>query len=212
MTRLRQLLLALLLAVLLAPPALAQKSKKLHFGVTGGINFATWRGSDVGPGATRRTGFHAGGVVTNDLSEAFSIQTGLVYSQEGSGANLGGGVTGSINVDYLRVPLLLKAATTLRGTTPIRPYLYAGPAVSFKVHCRVTAKSGTQSAAADCTDPSLSLQIRSTDVSADFGAGVDIGRVTLGGRYQLGFRSVDGTSASSDVKNSVFAITAGFRF
>jgi len=212
MTRLRQLTLALLLTALLAPAAMAQRATRLHVGVTGGINFATWRGSDVGSGATRRTGFHAGGVVTHDLSEALSIQTGLVYSQEGSGADLGGGLTGEIKVDYLRVPLVLRAATTLRGTTPIRPYLLAGPAVSFRVRCRVAAKSGTQSAEADCSDPSVGLKIQSTDVALDFGAGVDIGRITLGGRYQLGLRSVDDTGGNADVKNSVLAISAGYRF
>jgi hypothetical protein len=72
------------------------QGRKLYFGVAAGINFAKWTGDDVGSGAERRTAFHGGGTVGLDLSQAFSLQSGLSYSQEGTGADLGGGVSGAI--------------------------------------------------------------------------------------------------------------------
>jgi hypothetical protein len=188
------------------------QGRRPYFGVVAGINFAKWTGSDVGSGSKRRTAFHGGGTVGIPLSQAVTIQSGLMYSQEGTGADLGGGVSGSIKVDYLVVPLELKAGTTLTGTTPIRPYLLAGARVGFKTRCKVEASSGGASAEVDCDDPSLQLQLKGTDFGLNFGAGVEIGRVTIGGRYTLGLTSVDDTGGNADVKNSVLAISGGYRF
>jgi hypothetical protein len=202
--------LGLMLVVAIVVPAHGQ-GRKLHLAAVGGVNFATWTGDDVGSGAERRTGFHAGGTLGLDLSQAITVQTGLIYSQEGTGAQAGG-VSGSVKVDYLEVPLELKAGTTLRGTTPIRPYLQAGAGVGFKTRCKLEGSSGGVSAEIDCDDPSVQLQLKGTDFGLRFGAGVDVGRFGVGGRYQLGLTSLDDSGGNADVKNSVLAITAGFRF
>jgi hypothetical protein len=202
--------LAFLVGIAVTPTA--AQTKKVHFGVTGGANFATWTGSDVGSGAKRRTGFTGGGMVTMHLSPAAAVQTGLRYSQEGTGADLGSGISGSFKVDYLRVPLYLKVGTKLQGTTPIYPHLYAGPAVGFKVRCKVEASSGSQSAEADCDDPSIQAKVKSTDFGLHFGAGVDIGHFNLGGRYELGLTSIDDSGGGADIKNSVLAVVAGYDF
>ena len=201
----------ILLSLMVAHSGSAQRHRP-RFSVVGGVNFATWRGSDVGSGATTRTAVHAGALATLDLNRAVSIQSGLVYSQQGTGADVGGGVTGTIKVDYLLVPFYVLAGTTLQGTTPLRPYLYAGPAVGLKVHCRVEASNGGTSASADCDDPSVGLKVKGTDFGLHFGAGVGFGRFTVGGRYQLGLSSIDDTGGNANIKNSVFAITAGYQF
>jgi hypothetical protein len=207
----RDLVAGLAVLAIAAPEAAAQGHRP-YVAVVAGINFAKWVGDDVGPGSERRTAFHGGGLVGLGLSPALSLQSGLVYSQEGTGADLGGGVSGSVKVDYLTVPLEFKAGTTLSGTTPIRPYLLAGARVGFKTRCKVEASGGSASAEVDCDDPGLQLQLKSTDFGLNFGAGVEIGRVTIGGRYTMGLTSIDDTGGSADVKNSVLAITGGFRF
>lgn len=68
------------------------------------------------------------------------------------------------------------------------------------------------SAEADCDDQTVQLQVEGTDFGLRFGAGVEIGRFMLGGRYQLGLTSIDESSGNADIKNSVLAVTAGFRF
>ena len=202
--------LAFLVGIAVTP--MTAQTKKVQFGVTGGVNFATWTGDDVGSGAKRRTGFTGGGMVTMSLSPAAAVQTGLRYSQEGTGADLGGGISGSFKVDYLRVPLYLKVGTKLQGTTPIYPHLYAGPAVGFKVRCKIEASSGGQSAEVDCDDPSLQAKVKSTDFGVHFGVGVDIGHFNLGGRYELGLTSIDDSGGGADIKNSVLAVVAGYDF
>ena len=210
MRRPTSLVACLFFVALAAAPVSAQS--KPAFGVTAGVNFATWTGDDVGNGAKRRTGFTGGGMVTLGLSPAIALQTGLRYSQEGTGADLGGGISGSFKVDYLRVPLYLKAGTMLQGSTPIYPHLYAGPAVGFKVRCKLEASNGSQSAEADCDDPTVQAKIKSTDFGLHFGVGVDIGDFNLGGRYELGLTSIDDSGANTDVKNSVLAIVGGYTF
>ena len=190
----------------------AAQAKKVEFGIEAGLNFATWTGDDVGGGASRRTGFFGGGVVTLNLSPSFALQSGVIYSQEGTGVDAGGGITGAVKVDYVRIPVYLRAGTKLQGTTPISPYLYAGPAVSFKVRCKIEASSGSQSAEADCDEPGIGAEIKSTDFGVHVGAGVGIGKFSVGARYQLGLTSLDDTGADADIKNSVLAVSAGFTF
>jgi len=221
--------LGLVIALAAAWPATAQDSvsvaatpqhtaaprahQRIRIGPVAGVNFATWTGNDVGSGATRRTGVHAGIMVTGELGRIFALQTGALYSQEGTGVELPGTtITGSFKVDYVRVPLLLQARMALPGSG-IRPYALTGPALGIKVHCRIEAESGGQSAAADCDDPTVGLNLTTTDFGWVFGLGLDIGRFTVGGRYQLGLKSIDDTSnTASDVKNSLLALTAGYSF
>lgn len=211
MTRLTELLVVAALTAGVAP-ALSSQATRPTIAVVGGLNFAKWRGDDVGSGAETRTGFHAGGMVTLGLGPSLALQSGLVYSQEGTSADAGGGVTGTVQMDYIQIPLYLKLHTTLQGSTPLRPYLHAGPALGIQVRCRLKASSGSASASADCDDPAVGLDTKGTQFGVHFGAGVDFGRFTLGGRYQMGLTSLDDSGADADVKNSVLALTAGYRF
>jgi hypothetical protein len=203
--------LVLLPSLLAAHAGNAQRHHP-RFSVVGGVNFAKFRGSDVGSGVTTRTGFHLGGLVTAAATPSLAFQTGLVYSQEGTSADAGGGLTGAVKIDYLQVPLYLKVHTTLQGTTPLSPHLYIGPAIGYKVRCKVEASNGGTTASADCDDPTVGLSIKTTEFGIHFGAGVDFGRFTVGGRYQLGLSSLDDSGGNADVKNSVVAVTAGYQF
>lgn len=218
-------LTGLFLAAILAGPLAAQDSTpaprhrprspyhKVTISPVGGVNFATWGGKDTGPGATRRTGLHAGVMITAGISRLMAFEAGALYSQEGTGVDVPGStVVGGINVDYIRVPVLLKARATLQEL-PVHPYLVAGSAFGFKVKCEVEARSGTQSSTVQCDDPALGLNLTSLDIGLVLGAGVDIGRLTVGLRYQPGLRSIDDTSNEpSDVHNTLLALTAGFAF
>ena len=211
MRRLAMVAITLVVAASAAGAVAAQRAKPRIMAI-GGLNFARLTGRDAGSGIKTRTGVHGGALVTVALAPSIAVQSGLFYSQEGTSGDAGYGITVAIKIDYLELPFYLKVHTTLQGTTPLRPYLLAGPAVGFKVHCRVEASNGSNSAGADCTDPAVGLDVKGTQFGLHFGGGVEIGRVLLGGRYQLGLSSIDNSGANADVKNSVFAITAGFGF
>ena len=211
MKRLMTLALVVLLTAMVVLPIVAQTGK-IRFSAMAGLNFAKLRGKDAGSGLKTRTGLHGGGLVSAELGPSLAVQSGLYYSQEGTSVDVGGGITGTVKIDYLEVPLYLRGHTTLQGTTPLRPYLYAGPALGFKVGCTIEASNGTNSASVNCDDPTANFDVKGTQFGLHFGAGVEIGRFSLGGRYQLGLRSIDNTGGNADVKNSVFALSAGYRF
>lgn len=186
---------------------------KVTIGPVIGLNFATWSGADVGDGFSRRTGLHGGLMITAAVSRVVSVQVGAMYSQEGTGVEpTPGGVRGSFKVDYVRVPLLLKAGSPLPGSK-VRPYALLGPTLGIKVRCRIEATDGTQSASIDCEDPAIGLNLTTADLGLVLGFGVDVGRVTAGVRYQPGLRSIDDTSNdAAEVHNNLLAITAGYAF
>ena len=189
------------------------RKKRVTVGPVAGVNFATWSGSDVGDGAKRRTGFHAGLMLNADLDRIFGIQTGAAYSQEGTGVDVvGSTVEGTIKVDYIRVPLLLKARAELRGSK-LRPYAVVGPSMGIKIKCRVEASDGSQSASSACDDPSVGLNLTTADFGLVLGLGLDFERFSAGFRYVPGLRSIDDTSNdAAEVHNNLLALTAGFAF
>jgi hypothetical protein len=191
----------------------AARYKRTTIGLVAGVNFATWSGDDAGDALARRTGFHAGLMITKGLSRVASVQLGAMYSQEGTAVETTpAGAGGSIKVDYIRVPLVLKLGTYLTSSR-VRPYVLAGPSLGIKVNCRIEATSGSQSAAIDCDDPAIGLNLTTTDIGLLFGAGVDLGRASVGVRFQPGIRSIDDTNNdAAEVHNNLLALTAGYAF
>lgn len=202
--------LALALAVpFLALPMAAQQRPQL--GVFGGINFAEFGGDDVSNVDTR-TGVQAGLFASFPLSSILAVQPGVAYSQEGTSVDAGGGITGTFKLDYIQVPVLLKLSAPLQANSKLRPYVVAGPALGFEVRCKVRAEASGQSAEADCDNSSVNFQTKSVLFGLHFGAGLEISRLFLGVRYQLGLTSIDDSGANADVKNRVLAIVAGYGF
>jgi hypothetical protein len=209
MTRPQWFAAGILLLAVAAAPAAAQ-GPRFHPGVTAGVIFASWYGDNVS-GVDSRTGFYGGGTLTMGLSHGIDLQGGAIYSMEGVEASGGGGKL-TIKVDYLRIPVYLRAGTTLQGSTPIRPYVFAGPAIGFEMSCKVKASSGGTSLEEDCNDPAVAFDIRNVDFGLHFGGGVEVGRLGLTGRYQLGLNSADGSGSGLDFKNKAVAIGATFSF
>lgn len=201
----------LLLVALNTTPLLAQARQETLIGPIGGVNFAKFGGDDVSRVDTR-TGFHAGLFASFPLGRYVALVPGAAFSQEGTSVDLGGGATGTLKIDYLEVPVLLKLGAPLQGKGNLRPYVIAGPGVGFKVSCKVRAENASQSAEADCDDPTVGAATKSVQFSAIFGGGLDIGRFTFGLRYQLGLTSIDNSAAEADVKNRVLALFAGYGF
>lgn len=188
------------------------RRKRVSIGPVAGVNFATWSGDDVADGVSRRTGFHAGLLLTAALSRRFDIQTGAMYSQEGTKAAPSGNLEGTFKLDYVRVPLLLRARFPLSASS-LAPYLVAGPTIGFKARCKVEATDGQTTASADCDSPNVGLEVTTVDLGMVLGFGFDFGKFTAGFRYVPGLRSIDGTNdGSADVHNSLLAITAGYAF
>ena len=95
----------------------------------------------------------------------------------------------TLALDYIEVPVLLKAIIPVQGST-IRPAIYAGPVLSFNTTAKIEGEGGGQTASED-----VSEFVQSTDFALAFGGGVGflVGMHELGFdiRYILGLKSFD---------------------
>jgi hypothetical protein len=211
-----RLRLALVCPLLGAAPLVAQ-SDPVTIGVKAGVNVAN---ASVNPALpadfskSSRTGFIGGISAELKLAEPLSLQLETLYTQKGfevSGATSSAGTraTATYKFDYVEVPLTLKATF---GSGPIRPYVFAGPNVGF----RVAAKAAVPGGSVDFKD-----ETKLNDVALDFGAGIVYQvdaktALVFDVRYSLGLTNVitggdpGSSSKSRDVK-LLFGVNVGLK-
>jgi len=197
MTRRSTIVIALLL---LALPAAAMA--QVQFGIKGGGSFGNVSNRGVLPGnLDTRTGFAAGISLTSAPSIlGFGIE-GL-YAQRG--VNSDGTPSDSRRLDYIDVPAYLRVMIPTPG---IAPFAYAGPQVSFEVRCR-------EASDVDCPDSGPGGSRRKTDYAAVIGGGVQLGLLTVEGRYIYGLRdlNISTVTTSDSYKTRSFMILGGLTF
>ncbi|MFD2603198.1 MULTISPECIES: porin family protein [Flavobacterium] len=172
------------------------------FGVKGGVNFATVTGDDF-DSPDSRTSFHVGALVELPLNEMISIQGEALYSGQGFKTDIPGGLLGGdekveYQLDYINVPVLVKAYV-FQGLS-----LEAGPQFSFKVNEEFDSDADADSGDFDVNE--------AKDFEFGLAAGITF-QTQMGlfasGRYNLGLTDI---FENSDAKNSVFQIGVGYKF
>lgn len=183
----------------------------IRLGILGGVNSATVGGKDA-EDADRLTAFLFGVSVLKPFGSGWGIRPELLYSRKGAEAPIDDpDFTGKakIKIDYLDVPILVQYEGKTSGG--VRPHVYAGPSVGFKVRCKLEGTGAGVTASMDCDD--ADLDIKSVDFAGVVGGGValPIGNhfATLGVRYQHGFTDLESESV---VKHRVLSVYAGFEF
>jgi hypothetical protein len=177
-----------------------QAQSPVEFGLRGGLNLARLMDIDE---AGFRTGF-MGGVylhLTIPMSPV-SIQPELLYTQKGTESSIGG-VTGTVKLDYIEVPVLARIGLGVPG--PVNPHLYAGPYAGLNINAEAEVSGGGGSTSGDIDE-----QVKDTDFGLVVGAGADLNKLSLGIRNTAGLINVyeDGI----DGRNSVLSVVAGIRF
>ncbi len=188
----------LLAAAIAAAPAWALLPS---FGVKGGINMATYTGSDAGSPDMKMGGV-GGAFLTLDLI-ALKIQPELLFSQKGAKETISG-VTLSTTQNYLEVPVLLKYSF---GAI-IVPSVYVGPSFGMLMSATATASGGGVSGSTD-----IKNYLNGTDVGLVIGAEVKTPmKLSIEARYNLGLSKVpkEVLGVQSDVKNSTISVMLGY--
>lgn len=179
----------------------ANAQASVGIGIKGGLNFANINVSNS-PGVTynNRTGYHFGAYSLIKLGK-IGIQPELLFSKQGSNYSVSTN-NYEANFDYILVPILIKLYT-VAGIN-----IQAGPQIGFNSggELKSTVNNVT-------TTQSASSLIKSNDISIAMGLGWDLPfGLSIDARYNLGVSDNNNVSgSSSNVKNQVIMISAGYR-
>ncbi len=196
--------------------ATVQAQDEVSFGVKGGVNFAKLQGDDV-EDADGRTGFHLGAIVEIPVSEKFSVQPEVMYSQQGLQSEFEDENTTSeskLKLDYINVPVLAKFYVA-EGFS-----IEAGPQFGFLAKAeqefQSTTTSGGVTVESEGTED-IEDSIAGFDMGAAFGAGYELNSgLFFQARYIIGLSNVDdsdeGGLFEDDLTNSNLQLSVGFKF
>ena len=204
------------LAVLASAAGAANAQTGIKVGVKGGFNGSTFSGSDS-KGSEYKAGFAAGGFVNFGVSDNFSIQPELLYSQKGasfdnqpylSGTTLKTDGTTKYTLGYLDVPIMFRYNI---GEDGKGLYIELGPQGSFVLHQRVFQEDGGGSQVGSSytsTDPLNKVVI---GYAGGIGYQLTSG-LGLGLRYTGDVSQVYKDNNGPNVHNSVFQFQVGYAF
>ncbi len=184
-------------------------AQRVSGGVKGGVSFANFsHDSSQNEDLDWRTGVTAGAFVTWPVAEPFSVQLEGLFTQKGAAFNQFG-VTGTTKLDYFEVPVLFVFSTAPPHSSGTSIQVFAGPAIAFKLSAKGTGSFEGETTNVDIPDE----EIETVDLGVAVGAGVAFGRLTIDGRYTMGFSNI-GTDKSDQtkVRNRSLAVLAGIRF
>ena len=190
--KIKLITIALFFGVITTMNAQDNTIPKSNGGIKGGYNLAAV--SFDGDGETeQRHGFHIGVYGESFISESFSIQPELMYSQQGYEITNSSG-TFTQKLDYINLPLMLKAYPSKNF------FLEAGPQIGLAVSHK-EEYDGLFSSSQEY-DPN------NFDWGVNFGGGfkTDSG-ISLGVRYHLGLGDL---YDEGKAQNRVFQFSLGF--
>jgi hypothetical protein len=189
---------AMLLAV-----GFAAKAQEIKYGVKAGLNLSTLTG-DIPDEAKLRPGFHAGVVAEFKLTEQFSIQPELLYSQQGMKYDVtedGVDVKSTWKVDYLTLPIAAKYYI-IEGLS-----IEAGPQIAYRVGAKIKMTAdGYNDENYDIKDETKAIEFGIIGgVAYDLPMGV-----FFQARYNAGISKVN--DDDDNVKNGVLQLSVGYKF
>jgi hypothetical protein len=186
-----------------AAPTFAQST--VTGGIKIGVNFSKLTFSEEGDEdltTDSRTGLAVGGFVDVPITELFSFQPEVLYSQKGGKQEIPGLGESKVKIDMIQIPLLFKASF---AGTAVRPFVVAGPAFGFVTSAKIEEP--------DVEDLDIKDDVASVDVSGVIGAGLQFGRGIVEFRYDHGFTDLDDDEEDiSEAKGKTWTILFGYGF
>jgi len=216
LTKVKDFLFVVFILVVTAVAAFGQIN--VSTGITGGLNFATFGGSEVSS-ATTNTQYAAGVFAEISLPLLpISIQPEVLYSVKGTKLYPSAvpeyvtSATIKVTTSYIDIPILIKYYLP---SPVIKPFIFIGPSIGFLV----SAKKEEEEIGVPGMVENNEIDVKNETTSIDFGAVVGVGakiplatvHLTLDARYNYGFTSTDKIN-SSETYNRVIAVYLGVAF
>ena len=144
-----------------------------------------------------RTGWHAGLFIGGNRDGVFGWQTEINWLRRRGETTLLGD---QFHLDYIQVPIFLRLNIGTESRNGFAVYGIAGPAFEVKI-------------ADEINGVTIDDSFEGTDMGLVLGAGLEITRLILEGRYEWGFRRINKTFSDADeIKTRSFTVLVGIRF
>lgn len=170
-----------------------------QFGATAGLNMANVSGDDMD--GDIKIGMHVGVSAAFELSDAMTLNTGVLYSTKGT-QDEDEGVKMSANLSYIEIPVNLSFSISDKMS------LMAGPYIGLLMGAEVEVSgAGSLDGTADIKDDT-----RSMDFGINVGAGFAVTEViSINAGYEMGLATLD-PDGDGDSKNSNIYIGMTYSF
>lgn len=180
----------------------ASAQEGVGFGIKGGVRYPDFTTDDLE--LDNRMGWQAGVFFGGNRDGVLGLQAELNWLRnEADVPSIGGVPAGTVTLDYLQVPVLLKLNAGTKSSYAFNLYGIVGPSFEVLVRDEVTVFGGPT-----VTD----LQFEDVHVGLMFGGGIEVSRFILEARYSKGLNTIDKNLDLTDVKLNSFAVLAGIRF
>jgi hypothetical protein len=192
------------LSVVMAIFAITSVSaQNLQFGISGGVDAARLAVSGATGGPLKFRNDLAGGIhLEAGISTNFAVQLEVNYSRQGTGLISDDGASvGSIQSDYLTIPVLVK--------------LYGSPRLNFFAGPQVGLLLSSKQKMSGSPETDVKEQFKSTDFYAVFGAEYKFANgIFVNARYNLGMTNIVDEDALPDNEwhNRYFSFRLGYAF
>jgi Outer membrane protein beta-barrel domain len=178
-------------------------------GLMAGGSLSTFTGN-FGDDVKNYAGFIAGAFVRVGVM-GFAVQPGVYYTTKGAKSSDFSETTGAKrSLDFIQIPIVLRL-----HMGPL--YVGGGPAVGFKLGCKLTFQASTSSSQ-DCGSGSdAGFNAKSLEYSGILEAGLEFGKFSLGARGDFGLSNVSeaingGGVSAIDYKTQTVSLVAAIRF
>lgn len=187
-----------LLTICLLCAGFFANAQLISFGVKGGVNASTLTGGSYNEIA----GYHVGGLMQIKLL-MFGIQPEVLFSTQGGKSRyplLGSDALFTTRLSYLTVPIMFQ--------------LYLLPVLNIEVGSQVGFLLSGKNKLDGGGSVNIKDELNAIDLALNVGAAFQLPIIKLGisARYSFGMTNIFGSSQSSDVRNSVFQVSAFYRF
>jgi hypothetical protein len=119
---------------------------------------------------------------------------------------------GSVRINYIEVPVLGKFWIPVSDPS-MKPFVFVGPDVEFKVSCTAEGAIIAVTGSEDCDKTNGEIMLKSTDFGVTGGAGVQFKAgnqiVRIDARYTHGLTDINDSGDNRSIKNRAFAATIG---
>ena len=179
---------SILLISMAIMPLHAQETKSIQFGVKGGLNLSSLNSSD-GSTSDMLLGFNLGVFNKLPITSFLAVQPEFYVTTKGSQVtynNLFVDGTAKFNLTYLEIPLLCVVNVTKLLNVQFGPY------AAYMIDGKVTNVGNV-----NLFNFEQNINVNDynrIDAGVVLGAGLEVGKITMGARYNLGMTKVGKTN------------------